>query len=137
MVNLERMRYLIRRYPMACLRAEQARIKAQRLTREMSDAPRGGDSGNSTEAGILLHMAAVERKEAIEAELKQMRKELTPFVEKLEVPLEVQCMKMRYLEGRSVREISYNLAYSEQHIFRIVANAEKKVKAIEEKKLIS
>ena len=37
MVDLKRMRYLIRRYPMACLRAEQARIRAQKLTRTISE----------------------------------------------------------------------------------------------------
>lgn len=137
MVNLERMRFLIRRYPMACLRVEQARIKSQRLTRAMSDAPRGGESDNATEAGIVLYLTAKERKEAIETELLEMRKELAPIVEELSVPLEVQCMKMRYIEGKSVREISYNLAYSEQHIFRIVSNAEKKIKAKNENALVS
>lgn len=45
--------------------------------------------------------------------------------------LEVQCMRMRYLEGRSAREISYNLAYSEQHVFRVIGNAERKIQSAE------
>ena len=123
MVDLKRMRYLIRRYPMACLRAEQARIRAQKLTRTISDAPRGGGSMNSTEEGLLYRIEALERKKAIWDELCRMREELAP--------LEVQCMRMRYLEGRSVREISYNLAYSEQHVFRVIGNAERKIQSAE------
>ena len=131
MVDLKRMRYLIRRYPMACLRAEQARIRAQKLTRTISDAPRGGVSMNSTEEGLLYRVEALERKKAIWDELCRMREELAPLVDTLESPLEVQCMRMRYLEGRSVREISYNLAYSEQHIFRVIGNAERKIQSAE------
>ena len=58
MVDLKRMRYLIRRYPMACLRAEQARIRALKLKRTISDAPRGGGSLNSTEEGLLYRVEA-------------------------------------------------------------------------------
>lgn len=149
MVDLKRMRYLIRRYPMACLRAEQARIRAQKLTRTISDAPRGGGSMNSTEEGLLYRVEALERKKAIWDELCRMREELSPIIDALEVQakkrfagtddekrarrdmLEVQCMRMRYLEGRSVREISYNLAYSEQHVFRVIGNAERKIQSAE------
>lgn len=131
MVDLKRMRHLIRRYPIACLRAEQARIRAQKLTRTISDAPRGGGSMNSTEEGLLYRVEALERKKAIWDELCRMREELAPLVDALESPLEVQCMRMRYLEGRSVREISYNLAYSEQHVFRVIGNAERKIQSAE------
>ena len=149
MVDLKRMRYLIRRYPMACLRAEQARIRAQKLTRTISDAPRGGRSMNSTEEGLLYRVEALERKNAIWDELCRMREELAPIIDALEVQakkrfaetddekrarrdmLEVQCMRMRYLEGRSAREISYNLAYSEQHVFRVIGNAERKIQSAE------
>jgi hypothetical protein len=116
---------------MACLRAEQARIRAQKLTRTISDAPRGGGSMNSTEEGLLYRVEALERKNAIWDELCRMREELAPLVDALESPLEVQCMRMRYLEGRSVREISYNLAYSEQHVFRVIGNAERKIQSAE------
>lgn len=149
MVDLKRMRYLIRRYPMACLRAEQARIRAQKLTRTISDAPRGGGSMNSTEEGLLYRVEALERKKAIWDELCRMREELAPIIDALENQamerlaktgdverarkdmLEVQFARMRYLEGKSAREISYNLAYSEQHVFRVIGNAERKIKSME------
>ena len=149
MVDLKRMRYLIRRYPMACLRAEQARIRAQKLTRTISDAPRGGGSMNSTEEGLLYRVEALERKKEIWDELCRMREELAPIIDALENQamerlaktgdverarkdmLEVQFARMRYLEGKSAREISYNLAYSEQHVFRVIGNAERKIKSME------
>lgn len=127
MIDLERMRYLIRRYPMVCLRVERARIKSQRLTRTMSDATKGGGELNSTEAGLCLYLQAKEYRQSIEDELARLRAELDPLLYLLDKPLEVQCMRMRYMEGRSVREISFCLAYSEQHVFRVIANAEKKV----------
>ena len=149
MVDLNRMRHLIRRYPMACLRAEQARIRAQKLTRTISDAPRGGGSMNSTEEGLLYRVEALERKKAIWDELCRMREELAPIIDALENQamerlaktgdverarkdmLEVQFARMRYLEGKSAREISYNLAYSEQHVFRVIGNAERKIQSAE------
>lgn len=123
MVDLYRMRYLIKRYPRACYREEEARIRAQKLTRPISDESRGG-GGNSTEEGLILYAAAKERKQAIADELAAMRKELEPLIDRLDNPLQIQAMRMRYLEGRSVREISYSLCYSEQHIFRVVHDAE-------------
>ena len=149
MVDLERMRHLIRRYPMACLRAEQARIRAQKLTRTISDAPRGGGSMNSTEEGLLYRVEALERKKAIWDELCRMREELAPIIDALEVQaeehfaktgdaerarrdmLEVQFSRMRYLEGRSAREISYSLSYSVQHVFHVLKNAERKIQSAE------
>lgn len=104
---------------------------------------------NSTEEGLLYRIEALERKKAIWDELCRMREELSPIIDALEVQakkrfaetddekrarrdmLEVQCMRMRYLEGRSVREISYNLAYSEQHVFRVIGNAERKIQSAE------
>jgi hypothetical protein len=86
---------------------------------------------NSTEEGLLYRVEALERKKAIWDELCKMREELAPLVDALESPLEVQCMRMRYLEGRSVREISYNLAYSEQHVFRVIGNAEREIQSAE------
>lgn len=149
MVDLNRMRHLIRRYPMACLRAEQARIRAQKLTRTISDAPRGGGSMNSTEEGLLYRVEALERKKAIWDELCRMREELAPIIDALENQamerlaktgdverarkdmLEVQFARMRYLEGKSAREISYNLTYSESHVFRVIGNAERKIQSAE------
>ena len=43
----------------------------------------------------------------------------------------VDLKRMRYLDGQSVREISYNLAYSEQHVFRVIGNAERKIQSAE------
>ena len=134
---------------MACLRAEQARIRAQKLTRTISDAPRGGGSMNSTEEGLLYRVEALERKKAIWDELCRMREELAPIIDALENQamerlaktgdverarkdmLEVQFARMRYLEGKSAREISYNLAYSVQHVFRVIGNAEQKIQSAE------
>lgn len=59
-----------------------------------------------------------------------MREELSPHIAVLDNPLERTAMQMRYMEGKSVREIAYQLAYSEQHVFRVVSSAEKKIIAM-------
>jgi DNA-directed RNA polymerase specialized sigma subunit len=56
-----------------------------------------------------------------------MRNELAPYIPELDKPLERTAMHLRYIEGRSVREIAYQLAYSEQHMFRVLDQAEKKI----------
>lgn len=128
MINLRRMRYLINRQPMARFRLDQAMAKATKCTSSMTGMPHGGGYGGSqVERGAELLDAAREAYEAIRSELDAMRTKLRPLIEELPLPLERTVMRMRYMDGHSVREIAYRIAYSEQHIFRVLDTAEKKI----------
>ena len=125
MINFHRMRFLINRLPSARFRVDKAIAKATKTTTILTGMPRGSSMGSQVEDGALLIEYAKQALESITTELEAMRKELRPMVEALESPLQKSAMRMRYLEGHSVREIAYSLNYSEQHIFRILTIAEK------------
>ena len=120
MINFHRMRFLINRLPAARFRVDKAYARATKTTTILTGMPRG----SSTEGALLIEYARGAL-DSITTELEAMRAELRPMVEALESPLQKSAMRMRYIEGRSVREIAYSLNYSEQHIFRILTIAER------------
>lgn len=133
MINLRRMRFLMNRLPMARFKVERAMSKAAKCTANLTGMPRSGGTGNQVETGAELLDTAKAAYNAIQDELKAMRKELAPIIAQLERPLERTVMHMRYIEGRSVREIAYGIAYSEPHIFEVLRHVERKLRTDDEK----
>lgn len=127
MINFHRMRFLINRLPAARFRVDKAIARATKTTAILTGMPRGSSTGSQVEEGAMLIEYARQALDSITTELEGMRAELTPLIEALESPLQKNAMRMRYIEGHSVREIAYSLNYSEQHIFRILTIAERKI----------
>lgn len=124
-IDFRRMRFLIDRLPMARFRIDKAMARAAKCTASLSGMPGGGGGGSQVERGVELLEAAREAHAAISQELYDMRLELQPLLKTLEDPLQKTAMRMRYIEGLSVRKIAYRITYSEQHIFRVLQKAEK------------
>lgn len=129
MTDLRRMRFLMNRLPMACLRVERALSKATKCTQMITGMPGGGAYGDRIADGAMLYAEAKATRDGIRRELKEMRRELKGEIERLDDPLERTVMEMRYLDGRSVREIAYSLNYSERWIFYRLSEAEGKIEA--------
>ncbi len=127
MVDLRRMRFLINRLPAARFRVDKAMANATRVTSVLTGMPRGSASDDRMAENVILLDLAKQARDQIVTELEDMRKQLGPMIEALDVPLQKSAMRMRYIEGHSVREIAYSLNYSEQHIFRILTIAERKI----------
>lgn len=125
-MNLRRMRILINRYPRACFNVDRAVSRAQRCTSQLTGMP-GGGHGSTVADGVELIMQAEAARDAIAAELAQMRAELAPLLDALEDPLEKTVMRMRYMEGVTAREIAYRLSYVERWIFYVLRKAESRV----------
>ena len=125
-MNLRKMRILINRYPRACFNVERAVSRAQKCTAQLTGMP-GGGSGSTVADAVELVMQAEEARDRIAAELSHMRAELSPMIEALSDPLEKTVMRMRYMEGVSVREIAYQLCYSESRIFKSLKSAERHI----------
>lgn len=121
------------RLPMARFKVERAMSKATKCTATLTGMPRSGGTGNQVETGTELLDAAKAAYNAIQDELTAMREELTPVIARLDRPLERTVMHMRYIEGRSVREIAYGIAYSEPHIFEVLRHVERKLRMDDEK----
>lgn len=126
-MDLRRMRFLINRLPMARFRVEKAMSKATRCTASLTGMPRGSGGTSQVESGVLMLERAREAYNALQTELAAMREELAPYISKLEKPLERTAMHLRYMEGRSVREIAYQLVYAESHIFEVLRHVEQKI----------
>lgn len=126
-MNLNRMRYLLNRLPMARFRVERAMSRATRTTARLTGMPRGANLSDPVQQGAELLEEAREAYRAIQRELENLRAQLAPLIAALEDPLERQIMELRYMQGLSVRRIAYTLNYSERHVFRVVAAAEKRV----------
>lgn len=123
-VDLVRMRRLINRLPMAQFRVEQLMSRACKMTATLSDEPRGTAQRDAVADGAILLSAARENLNSLSEELGKMRQELRPAVEDIDDPLSRTCMRMRYFDGVSAREIAYRLNYSERRIFQILKSAE-------------
>lgn len=127
--DFKRMRWLINRLPMARLNVDRAMVQSSRMTAQYTDMPRGGNrTSDPTANGAILYITAKAAYERLQKEVDVMRAELSPLVESLIIPLWRNVMRMRYIEGRSAREIAYYLNYSEQHIFWVLAQAEKEIR---------
>lgn len=126
--DFRKMRKLINRLPMARLNVDRALARSSRMTAQYSDMPRGGNkTSDPTSEGAVMYIAAKDAYSRLKSELENMQREVEPIIDGLDRPLQRNAMRMRYIEGRSVREIAYYLNYSEQHIFRVISSAEEKI----------
>lgn len=126
--DFRQMRKLINRLPMARLNVDRALARSSRMTAQYSDMPRGGNkTSDPTSEGAVMYIAAKDAYSRLKTELENMQREVEPIIDGLDRPLQRNAMRMRYIEGRSVREIAYYLNYSEQHIFRVISSAEEKI----------
>ena len=133
-MDLRRMRFLINRLPIARFRVEKAMSQATKCTASLTGMPRGGGGESQVERGLDLRLEAKAALKDIQDELTMMQVQLEPVIDLLTDPLARMAVRLRYIDRYSVREIAYRLNYSEQHIFRVLSNAEKE---IEEKLLHS
>ena len=133
-MDLRRMRFLINRLAMARFRVEKAMSQATKCTASLTGMPRGGGVESQVERGLDLRLEAKAALKDIQDELTMMQVQLEPVIDLLTDPLARMAVRLRYIDRYSVREIAYRLNYSEQHIFRVLSNAEKE---IEEKLLHS
>lgn len=121
------MRFLINRLPAARFRVDKAMARATKTTTVLTWMPRGSGTGDQTADGAIMLQLARDALDRIETELAEMRAILGPMIEQIENPLQKSAMRLRYMDGMSVREIAYSLNYSEQHIFRILQRAEENI----------
>lgn len=131
MVDLYQMRKLMDRLPMAQFNLDKAMARATKVTSTITGMPHGGGDGDRLADNVALITVARERRDAIRDALKAMRKELEPLIDSMEDPLQQSALRLRYIDGKSVREIAYVLSYSEQHIFRVLQQGERNVNTMQ------
>ena len=106
MLDLRRMRFLINRLPAARFRVDKAMARATKTTTVLTGMPRGSGTGDQTADGAIMLQLARDALDRIETELAEMRAILGPMIEQIENPLQKSAMRLRYMDGMSVREIA-------------------------------
>ena len=129
MTDFERMRMLIRQEERYHWAVEKQMAKATKSTTAIT--PAGGCGGRRTgsrpeDGAVMLATLQEEYKEILD-ELEEARKELRDSIARIrnaKSRLEKTCLRMRYLQGMSVRQIAVSLNYTEDYLHRKMRDAE-------------
>lgn len=123
MIDFVRMRELMKneeRLRWAVIRQE---ARATRITTTISDMPKGQPANSREE--VMIELA--ERRETYHAlceELKKRRAQLKPQIRKLKNRTQREAIRMRYMRGMSVNEISSELGYCTRQTYNLLAAGE-------------
>lgn len=129
MTNFERMRVLIKQEERYRWAVEKQMAKANRMTSNISQAGRAGGSrtGSRVEDSALVLATLREEYKEITDELEAARTELRESITRIrnaKSRLEKTCLRMRYLQGMSIRQIAVSLNYTEDYLHRKMRDAE-------------
>ena len=123
MIDFVRMRELIRdeeRLKWAVIRQE---ARATRITTTISDMPKGQPTNNREE--VMIELA--ERRAAYHSlceELKKRRAQLKPEIRRMKSRTQREIIRMRYMKGMSVNDISNEIGYCNKQIYNLLASGE-------------
>lgn len=127
MIDLQRMRLLMKRLPNILWKIEQKEANATRITSNITGMPRGGGGLNRSEDATLALIDAKDAyREALE-ELEAMRKELDPYLTALQDDAERAIMRMRYIYGYDPETIADAVSYHPRTVYRKLKSAERRL----------
>ena len=129
MTDFGRMRTLIRQEERYRWAVEKQMAKTNRMTSNITPTGRTGGNriGSRVEDGAVMLAALQDEYQEIRDELEASRKELRESITRIrnaKTRLEKTCLRMRYLQGMSVRQIAVTLNYTEDYLHRKVRDAE-------------
>lgn len=128
MTDFERMRLLIRQEQRYRWAIEKEMAKAAKSTTTISQTGGGGTrNGSRVEDGAIMLAALKDEYAEIKAELETARDELRESIKKIrsvKERLEKTCLRMRYIQGMSIRKIAVSLNYTEDYLHRKLRAAE-------------
>lgn len=129
MTDFLKMRELIKqeeRYRWA-VEKQMARATGSAIRMSKAGKSRTNKVESQVEEGAVELASLKSEYQEIKDELDAMRDELQPYIRKLRGPkhrLDKTCLRMRYMQGISVRKIAFSLSYSEDYIFQKMKQAE-------------
>lgn len=127
MVNLARMRMLIGYERRLKFRKLQKFAKATRITAQITGMPRGSGNHSQTEAGAIDLVEVETAYQEVFDELKKMRAELEKLLPNLDNPDDIGIMRLRYIDGKDIKDIPETVCLSERAMFYHLASAERKL----------
>lgn len=137
MIDLRRMRWLIKHVPNMQWEIQRKTADVTRITTTLTGMPRGGGTRSRVEDGAITLAAVKDAYREVIVELETMRAELEPLINQLEDPDEKGMMRLRYMEGnkpediaetmhRSARGVYYYLRRGENNVRRLYEQQEKR-----------
>lgn len=124
MVNLYRMRQLLRQTVKVQWRIEREQARATKVTTVLTGMPRGGGRQDQTADGAIRLTELKEAYKEVLEELEQMKAELGPMIDTIENADQRAAMRMRYIFGNSPEVIADAICVADRTVFRYLAVAE-------------
>ena len=132
MIDFQEMRRLMREEERLRWALKKERSKAERITASFSQAGGGGMStGDKVGDGAVTLAELEDIYNPIKTALDKQRGELRAVLKVWEGHRNDgirNCIELRYMKGRSVRNIAVALNYSEQYVFKMLKRGERLAK---------
>ena len=124
MVNLYRMRKLIRDTVKLQWRVEQEQAKATKITTTLTGMPRAPGNHSKVEDGAIRLVDLTEAYSEVLTELSVMRQELEPMISALGNADDRAVMRLRYIKGFSAEDIAEAVHRTDRAIYYYLSRAE-------------
>ena len=124
MVNLCRMRWLMRVTIKARWKVEKEMAKATKITTILTGMPHGGGTHDQVSDGAIKVDAVKQAYREVLGELEQMQKELDPLIDHLDNPDDRAVMRLRYIECYSPEDIAEAIHRTDRSVYYYLSRAE-------------
>lgn len=127
MVNLYRMRKLIRDIVKIQWRVERERSKATKITTTLTGMPRASGNHSKVEDGAIRVSDLTDAYNEVLTELTVMRQELEPLIGTLSNADDRAVMRLRYIKGFSPEDIADAIRRTDRSIYYYLSRAEEEL----------
>lgn len=124
MINLYRMRQLMRYTIKARWKVEKEMARATKITAVLTGMPHGGAGHDQVaEGAIKIDEVKAAYRETL-GELEQMQRELDPLIDDLDNPDDRAVMRLRYIECCSPEDIAEAIHRTDRSVYYYLSRAE-------------
>ena len=124
MINLFRMRQLMRQTIKVRWKIEREMARATKITTVLTGMPRGGSGRNQVEEGaIKLDEIRDAYRETLD-ELERMQDALDPLIDTLDNADDRAAMRLRYIKGFSPEDIAEAINRTDRSVYYYLSRAE-------------
>lgn len=124
MINLYRMRQLMRQTIKVRWKVEKEIAKATKITAVLTGMPHGGGGHDKVAEGAIQIDEIKQAYREVLADLEQMQRELDPLIDTLENPDDRAVMRLRYIEGYSPEDIAEAIHRTDRSVYYYLSRAE-------------
>jgi DNA-directed RNA polymerase specialized sigma24 family protein len=124
MINLFRMRQLLRQTVKVQWRIEQEEAKATKITTVLTGMPRGGSQNNQVQDGAIRIAELRDAYREIMEELETAQAALDPLISKLDDADDRAVMRLRYIKGFSPEDIAEAIHRTDRSVYYYLSRAE-------------